>query len=138
MPTLLIYKNQANTIKPTLTEKVTIASPRFIFRLKSDQTNNYTYFTALNTSTETQRFDTFSVTEQASPNPLSGQVDLSPGGYLYEAYEITAAALAALPNLQSANYTTLTKVESGVLQCIETPTPNTEYAGASTTNTVYE
>jgi hypothetical protein len=137
MPTLLIYKNTSNIICPTLTEKTTLSPVSYVFRIKGDVSNDYTYVTSIDVSTETQRYNQFTITETDNPNMLSAEISLSVGGYLYEAFEVNPNDLIGVTDLADLNYNNLTLVESGVMQCKETTTADTEYPAVST-NTQYE
>jgi len=82
---ILINKGQTNKVVVTVTEKVTLAIPYFLFRFVSDATNvEYTFLMA-NTSLYKDRYDEFSLIEGTT-------VTLNPNGfYHYYIYEQASA-----------------------------------------------
>ena len=81
---IIITQATSNIVILTLTEKVTLSSPKFLFVFKNDVTNVSYYFIAADTS----RYNKFSITEMADGNPLIGQIQLSEEGfYGYTVYE---------------------------------------------------
>lgn len=80
------------------------------------------------TSSYTYRYNKFSIVEMASGDPLSGEIELPKGQYIYNAYEV-AAPTTTLPS-------------SGLLEngiCVVLGTGETEYINEDiTTDKVYE
>jgi hypothetical protein len=107
---ILLNKGLANTVVLTLTEKCTLASPKFLFKLTNDFTNSAVYFIAQDTSTNPSRYNQFVITETEDPatiDLLHGVVTLAPsGGWSYKVYEQTSTT-----NLDPLNATGL--VEQG-------------------------
>lgn len=121
----LIQRSSSNVLVFTLTEKVTLASPYFLFELKCTQNGQLKYFIAANTSSYTYRYDQFTVTEVASGAEVltSGQVNLPyVGEYQYRIWEQSSST-----NLDPANVTTL--LETGLIRVIETPATINAYSG---------
>ena len=78
---ILINKGQSNKVVLTLTEKVTLPIPVFLFRFVSDVTNVEYAFIMNNTSIYKDRYDEFLLIEGTT-------VTLSPNGfYHYYVYE---------------------------------------------------
>lgn len=86
---LLIIKNANNTLTLTLTEKVTITSPTFLFKFTNDITRESVLFISANLSTQTSRYDKFLITETSGTiNASSGVIELDPTGFWkYEIFE---------------------------------------------------
>jgi len=88
-----ITKGSSNTITLSLAELQTIAtaSVTFLFEFVSDSSNIGVTCIAADTSAYPERYNTFSITETASPTPLNGEVTLTPSGYFtYNIYEQTS------------------------------------------------
>lgn len=125
---IVITKNSANTVVVTLEEKRTITSAYYLFKFAHDQSSSISYCIPTDTSAYTERYNKFTITDQANPAPLSGQVNLNTGFYHYYIYE-----QASSTNLDP---TGLTLVEQGKALCITTLP--TEYSHtASLTEVVY-
>ena len=93
-----ITRGQANTITVTATEKVTLASPVFLFRFIKDSTLVENTVIATNTSAYTDRYDTFSITESDTENRANGALTLKAGDWHYEIYEQTGSGLTVTGN----------------------------------------
>lgn len=106
-----LTRNTVNTnIALTLTEKVTISNPYFLFEFTKDMTDVSYYVIAADTSTETQRYNLFSITEGGA-DPTNGNVTLGlEGFYKYNIYE-----QASSTNLDPSG---LTLVESGKMKLL--------------------
>lgn len=81
----------ANTVYVTLKEKATLTNPYYVFVFINDQTLKKYMVTATDVSSSTAKRSEFTLTIQASPNWLSGQ--LLPdnyGDYTYYVYEKSA------------------------------------------------
>jgi len=112
---LLLTKNTTATYYLTLTENVTLTSPYFLFEFTNEFSLTPVYFIAANTSSYTQRYDSFVITETSGTNILtSGTITLNPTvQYTYRVWEQTSSS-----NLNPANATTL--LEVGILKVIGT------------------
>ena len=119
---LVINKNSNNTLILTLTEKVTIASPTFLFKLTNDLTRESVLFLSANLSSYKDRYDKFLITETSGTiNASSGVINLNPTGYWkYQIFE--QASTSNL--LESA---TGSMVENGKIKVIGTDTTFTVY-----------
>lgn len=119
---LVINKNSNNTLILTLTEKVTIASPTFLFKLTNDLTRESVLFLSANLSSYKDRYDKFLITETSGTiNASSGVIILNPTGYWkYQIFE--QASTSNL--LESA---TGSMVENGKIKVIGTDTTYTVY-----------
>ena len=119
---LLINKNANNTLILTLTEKVTIASPTFLFKFTNDLTRESILFISANLSTYKDRYDKFLITETSGTiNASSGVINLNPTGFWkYEIFEQASSTNL----LESA---TGAKIENGKLKVIGTATTQTVY-----------
>ena len=119
---LVINKNSNNTLILTLTEKVTIASPTFLFKLTNDLTRESVLFLSANLSAYKDRYDKFLITETSGTiNASSGVINLNPTGFWkYQIFE--QASTSNL--LESA---TGSMVENGKLKVIGTDTTYTVY-----------
>ena len=119
---LVINKNSNNTLILTLTEKVTIASPTFLFKLTNDLTRESVLFLSANLSSYKDRYDKFLITETSGTiNASSGVINLNPTGFWkYQIFE--QASTSNL--LESA---TGSMVENGKIKVIGTDTTFTVY-----------
>ena len=89
---LLINKGANNTLILTLTEKVTLSSPTFLFKFTNDVTKQSKRFIAADLSAHTNRYNEFLITETSGTEILtSGTITLNPTGFWhYEVYEQTS------------------------------------------------
>ena len=119
---LLINKNANNTLILTLTEKVTIVSPTFLFKFTNDITRESVLFISTNLSAYTDRYDKFLITETSGTiNASSGVINLNPTGFWkYEIFE-QASTTNLLESLTGA------KVENGKVKVVGTETVHTVY-----------
>jgi hypothetical protein len=91
---MIILEEGANTVILTLTEKVTIANPIFLFGLNSIQTNSTIYFLASDISNYTERYNKFVWTIKDNPNNNVGEFLLPIEGlYTYTAYQLSSPQL---------------------------------------------
>jgi hypothetical protein len=127
---MILYKTQVNEVIVTVTERVTLSSPVFLFSFESDATNDITTCLAQNISNTTERSDEFLIEEKASPDNLVGEIELPAGTYTYRIYEQTSTT-----NLDPESATSL--LEEGQCRVIGEEETDTEYSN-NTTNTVYE
>lgn len=130
----------ANTPVVTVQENVTIANPEFLFIF----INDHSYKKVACTSTETELDhgrSSFTITVQANPTPLSGEIELDLlGSYHYYIYEKTAAQIAAFDyaNVDTVDIRTITGlVESGKMEYRETASTPTYYKDVRTSTQVY-
>jgi hypothetical protein len=124
-----INKGQSNTVALTLTEKVSLDNPFFLFEFKNDQTKESTFFIAADISTEKSRYNKFIITEKSNPDNLNGEVSLSTGFHKYIIREQDNNT--NIDPDQSGEI-----VEIGKVKVIGTPTTNAAY-DAPETNIVY-
>lgn len=103
-----------NTVTVTLTEKVTITSPLFVFVFVNDNTGKKVACTATDTSANTTRYNRFSITVGVS-TPLQGKVLLDDYGfYHYYVYQTADASTFDYTNIDATDLRTLTGlVEEG-------------------------
>lgn len=104
-----------NVLVFTLTERVTLSSPVFMMKVQSRSTNQVKRFILpSNQSSETGRYDKFTITETSGTEILtSGTVTLTPGDWNYEIWEQTSTS-----NLLETNSTTM--LEKGILRVLGT------------------
>lgn len=119
---LVINKNSNNTLILTLTEKVTIASPTFLFKFTNDLTRESVLFLSANLSSYKDRYDKFLITETSGTiNFSSGVIKLNPTGFWkYQIFE-----QASTSNLLESATGSL--VENGKIKVIGTDTTFTVY-----------
>lgn len=131
MADIKLNKSSSNTITPTLFEKTTLSPVYYLFEFQNSQTKSLSYCIPTELSNELLRYNKFTITDTASPNPLNGEVNLSRGTYYYTVYEQSSST-----NLDP---TGLNAVESdGICRVYDTVVVNTEYPVATVTNTQYE
>lgn len=128
---ILLRPNITNKVALTLTEKVTIANPNFLFELENNQTREKYYFIAEDISLYPYSYNLFEIVVKANPNPLQGEVNLTtPEEYIYNVYEQVSPT-----NLDP---TGLTKVETGILRYDLEYTQRNNYTNGQTTRKVYQ
>lgn len=108
---LLLTKGETKFWYLTLTEKVTISNPYFLFYLTHRQTNKTYAFILTDTSTFTDRYNKFEIDEN--------DYDFFEGEYMYEIYAQTSS-VNLNPSLANE------EVESGLLKVTDTFT-TTQY-----------
>lgn len=102
-----LYQNTATSFTLTVTERVTISTPKFLFQFKSVQEKVSYYTIIADTSSYKRRYNTFSFTE-GTDDAVNGSLTLGAGGqYEYFVYE-----QASTTNLDPSG---LTLVESGFM-----------------------
>jgi len=130
---LIINKNTTEPFRVTVTEKVSISNPYFLFVFTNDITKGQVVFLQTNISNHTQRYDEFMLTETSGTiNASSGTVEFLPlGSWTYEVFE-----QASPTNLDP----TLTgnRVESGMAKVIGTNETYSRYTGQDITYKVHE
>ena len=125
----LINKNSANTVYFTLTEKSTLASPYFLFKFQSVDSDQVVYFNATDISLNTDRFNKFIITESGTTNYSAGTVSLTVGEWNYYAYESTAQTL-------SVSATTGAILEQGLVYVSGSSSTTYTYTGSDDTEKV--
>ena len=91
---MVILQEGENIVCLTLSEKVTIANPIYLFALSSIQTNNVVYFIASDVSSYPGRYNKFIWNLKTNPNPNNGEFDLPVQGlYTYTAYQLSTPQL---------------------------------------------
>jgi hypothetical protein len=116
-----LTKGQTNSnIALTLTEKVTLSPVYFLFEFKNDTSNTKYYVISSDTSTETERYNLFSITEGVD-DQLNGSVILGDSGfYTYTVYEQSSSS-----NLDPSG---LDIVETGKMKLLGTAQSFTEHS----------
>ena len=123
-----IERNSANTLALTLTERGT--ATYYLFKFQSDNTEAVKYCIATDSSLYPERFNKFTITEQASPDNLNAEVELpTEGQWRYFVYANSSSS-----NLDP---TGLLELESGIVKVTGTQTPVTSYSGGNSTYVVY-
>ena len=85
---MVILNQGANNVILTLTEKVTISNPVFLFALSSIQTNATVYFIAQDSSQYKERYNIFIWNVKTNPNNFAGEFNLPIEGlYSYQVYQ---------------------------------------------------
>jgi len=129
---ITITQGTTNQVILTLSEKLTLSNPAYLFEFVHDQTRQVYHFIAVDHSNFTGRYNEFHITEQTSPNLLSSQVSLpSLGGYHYTVYEQSSST-----NLDPSLATGV--LETGKLEVLSTDSKSiTTYDAEPKTNIVY-
>jgi len=105
-----------NTITVTLTEKVTIANPQFVFVFVNDNTGKKFACTSSDLSTNTDRYNQFGINVvTTTANPLLKEVEFDDYGfYHYYIYEMDDATAFNYAGINTTDLRTLTGlVETG-------------------------
>lgn len=126
----VITKNTTNTLYFTLTEKVTLSSPYFLFEITNQVDNTPIYFIATDTSSYTARYNKFSVIEGTN-SPTTGRIICTNvGQYNYRIWEQSSST-----NLDPANASTL--LETGIIKVQGTSATTTVYQPTRPTAVIY-
>jgi hypothetical protein len=136
---VITLSSGANTVYVTLTEKATLGTPVYVFVFQNDNTRERFMCTTSNVSTNTARYDQFTITVQASPTWTSGQVVLSKYGfYSYFVYEVSTVVglnyntiIAADPETYVPTYFT-SLVEKGKMLFPDPSISDTSYISHET------
>jgi len=105
-----------NTVTVTLTEKVTIPNPQFVFVFVNDNTGRKVACTSTDLSINTVRYNQFKLdVVTTTPNPLINEVEFDDYGfYHYYIYEIDDATTFNYNTINTTDLRTLTGlVETG-------------------------
>lgn len=109
---MYIVKNTSNKIVLTLSENQTTTSHDWLFEFTSLVTGEVKYCHAVDISAYTDRYNEFSIIDNATENAINGTLDFSPtGSWTYRVYEMT---VASPPSLTPSGY--LAIVEEGSLK----------------------
>ena len=112
-----LTKDSANSVVVTTTEKGTAA--HYLFQFQNLTTMGYDYCIADDTSAFQDRYNAFTITDQASPTPADAEVDLIEGESRYVIFANT--------NDTNLDPTGLTELESGMCIVTGTTVNPTEY-----------
>ena len=110
----------SNVVVVTLSEKITIASPYFLFEFINNQTQQKYYCISADVSVYPERYNKFTiVVKTTTPAPLSGEIQIPLGDeYTYNVYEQS--------NNTNLNPSGLTVVENGLMTYDKTLTSRIE------------
>jgi hypothetical protein len=133
---IYLQKATANTVIFTLTEKTTLSPFDYIVEFINQETEVKSYIVlGTELSSYTNRFNKFTITEKTSPNNQNAEVNLTEGVYEYKVYEVSdASAVSPLSSVTSVG----TVIEYGMCTVYDSPSTDTVYSGATSTNVVYE
>jgi hypothetical protein len=111
---MIYLETGANNVDVTVTEKVTISSPEFVFVFVNDNTGKKVACTQTNSSSNTNEYDRFVITVGVN-TPLLGKVLLDDFGfYHYYIYQTADASAFDYSNIDTTDLRTLTGlVEEG-------------------------
>jgi hypothetical protein len=128
----VIQKQSNSVLVFTLSEKVTLTNPIYLFSLKGQTEMNPINFIVSDTSNYIERYNKFLVTETSGTQTLtSGVVTLGDAGfYEYAIYEQTSSS-----NLDIVNTTSL--LEIGLIKVVGTTGTVQAYDGQSKTYITY-
>ncbi len=94
---ITINQNTGNTVSLTLNEKATVTPYNVLFEFKNDTTGLIKYFSALDTSPATDRYNLFQITENATESLTVGTVSLLETGYWsYNIYQMPYSGTVSL------------------------------------------
>lgn len=126
----IINKGQANHLVFTLTEKVTLTAPYYLFEIINQQDLIPIYFLATDISPYPSRFNEFVITEGASA-PLTGNiVCTNVGQYNYRIFEQTSGT-----NLSPASATSI--LETGIIKVVGTTATKIVYSNPVQQSVIY-
>ena len=119
---ILLNRSAINYIYLTLTEKTTISSPTYLFEFVNDVTRESIVFIATDSSSYTDRYNKFTITETSGTQDLlTGTITLSETGF----YSYRVFQQSSTTNLIIAN--TGAMVESGKLKVNGSTTTHATY-----------
>jgi hypothetical protein len=106
----------SNVVVLTLSEKVTIATPKFLFEFINNQTQQKYYCISADTSLYTDRYNKFNIiVKTTTPSPLIGEIQIPLGDeYTYNVYEQVSST--------NLNPSGLNVVENGLMTYDKTMT----------------
>ena len=84
---ILINKGTINTVVLTLTERVTVDEPVFVFKFVHDLTHEQKIFTSSDTSDFPDRYNSFTIEETESEDLGNGKVQLELGYHHYSIFQ---------------------------------------------------
>ena len=127
---VILNKNSANTRIFLLFQNTTIVAPvYYLFEFTNEATKSAVYCIPTELSTQVTEYNKFIITDDSTPNPLTGEVSLSTGRYRLKVYEQTSPT-----NLNPSN---LNVVHDDDVQVVDNTTyTNTTYS-STVTNTFY-
>lgn len=130
---LYIRKNTNNELIVTVSNFATLSNPYYLFVFVNDVTYEEVKFICSNTSTHTERYDKFLITETSGTQiPTSGTIEFLPlGSWTYKIYEQTSST-----NLVVANTTSL--LETGQAKVLGSNETYSTYTGQDITYKVHE
>ena len=127
---ILINKNTENVTILTLSEKTTLTDVVYLFEVTHDVTNDVKYFIAPDSSTNKERYNKITITENVTEDLLNGTVYLpNLGSYSYNIYEQTSTT-----NLDPSG---LNLIDLGKLKVTEAEVVNATYNGNQTNYIIY-
>ena len=110
----IIRRSTINTLVFTLTEKITLTAPFFLFELTARQSGTKYYFTKADSSSYADTYNQFLIEETSSEAPTNGKISLPlVGEYYYKIYEQTSST-----NLNPT--LTTSTVEEGIIRVVDT------------------
>jgi len=131
---ITINKGQANEVVLTLNEKLTITNASFVFVFTNDIAGTSVTFTADDTSPAIERYNQFTITENAVQDVYNGTISLdNQGSWTYKVYETPTVSPIDLDDLGA-------ELESGKVNVIGTAsvTYTTFDNNYVTDNTIFE
>lgn len=120
---ILIRQGYSNNIVMTLNELASISPFDILIEFTNDTTGEVKYFTAIDVSPATERYNQYTITENTIEDLYNGTVSLNPVGYW--SYVIYEMPISSPPSLNVANATK--ELENGKVLVIansETVTPS--------------
>lgn len=127
---IILQRGNANEVTLTLTEKVSLSSPNFLFEFTNQESNESFYCIAADTSIYPESYNQFTITENNSPDALNGEITLVlQGRYSYIVREQVSATNLD-PNLSGGI------VERGLCKVTISDAVNPTYT-TDRTNVVY-
>jgi hypothetical protein len=123
----------SNVVVVTLSEKISIASPNYLFEFISNQTQQKYYCIASDTSLYAERYNKFNVVvKSTTPTPLNGEIKIPLGDeYTYNIYE-------QLSNTNLNPVLSGAIVENGLMTYDKTITSRVEFVSTLTERKAYE
>lgn len=130
----VLTQGTANTVVVTATEEKTLSSPYWLLVFTSEVTNEYNSCICSNTSSYTDRYDKFTVTESGTQDRTNGTLTLQPEGlWTLEVYEQSSSS-----NLDPDNATKMCHREKVRVKGTQEAYPSADtYTTGSTTYKVW-